>query len=234
MLAAGIRGFLEAAADTWQGFSDVAHTLADCHVVVRKAIRGDFGDGLALAPQLENKLIHFAYARKLKAGDGPTLHSAATAKDVMSSLLESAPEAVDVYGALCQYTHPAAPSIFRFAGDIAHADTVVFDPAAGPERIRELVGLSRCVGGVALALGVAPLVMTVKVLNCFGLEAVATPWADGVSLEFSGVWRTLEQRLQDPAGPKTATEAEQAALIAELNAQYRPFGEPRHRSRRRR
>ena len=57
MLAAGIRGFLEAAADTWQGFGDVAPTLADCHTVIRKAIEGELVDG-ALAPDLESSLIN--------------------------------------------------------------------------------------------------------------------------------------------------------------------------------
>ena len=71
MLAAGIRGFLEACADTFHGFSDVASTLADCHMVARKAINGEFAEQLALAPELESALIHFSYARKLSPGEGP-------------------------------------------------------------------------------------------------------------------------------------------------------------------
>lgn len=78
MLAAGIRGFIEAAADTWQGFADVAPTLADSHVVVRRAISGQLAEQLALLPELESLLMHFAYARKMTAGEGPALHSAAT------------------------------------------------------------------------------------------------------------------------------------------------------------
>src|ERR1044071_6178786 len=59
MLAAGVRGFLEACADTWQGFSDVAPTLADCHLIVRRAINGELSEQIALAPELESTLIHF-------------------------------------------------------------------------------------------------------------------------------------------------------------------------------
>jgi hypothetical protein len=56
----------------------------------------------------------------------------------------------------------AAPSVFRFAGDITHPDTVTFDPAAGLEKIRKVVGFSQEVGRVALVLGVAPLVVTLR------------------------------------------------------------------------
>jgi hypothetical protein len=108
MLAAGIRGFLEACADTFQAFADVARTVADSHAVVRRAIKGELSEQMALAPELESTLIHFTYARRLSPGDGPALHSAATAKDCLSVLLESAPDVVEVYHALCDYAHPAA------------------------------------------------------------------------------------------------------------------------------
>ena len=191
MLTAGIRGFLEAAADTWQSFSDVSPTLADCHIVVRRAIKGEFSEHLALAPELESMLIHFAYARKLKADEGPALHSATTAKDAISAIEESAPAIGTVYAALCDYAHPAAASVFRFAGELIHSDKVTFDPQAGPEKTREILTLSGEVGRVALVLGAAPVVTTLKVLNSFAFTPVATPWADGVSLSFSDVWRVV-------------------------------------------
>lgn len=231
MLAAGIRGFLEAAADTWQGFADVAPTLADSHVVVRRAISGHLAEQMALAPELKSMLIHFAYARKLKAGEGPALHNAATAKDTVSCLLESAPSAVEVYSTLCDYSHPAAPSVFRFAGDITHSDTVTFDPAAGPGKIREILERSQEVGRAALVLGIGPPVVALKVLNAFPFPPVATPWADGVAVPFSGMWRDLERRLSDPAPPKTASDAERERLIAEVSAQYEPFGQGKRRKK---
>lgn len=229
MLAAGIRGFLEAAADTWQGFADVAPTLADSHVVVRRAISGHLGEQMALAPELESMLIHFAYARKLKAGEGPALHSAATARETVSCLLESAPSAVEVYSMLCEYSHPAAPSVFRFAGDITHADTVTFDPAAGAGKIAEILERSQEVGQAALVLGIGPLLVALKVLNAFSFPPVATPWADRVAGPFSGMWQDLEQRLRDPAPPKTASDAERDRLIAEVTAHYEPFGQGKRR-----
>ena len=184
MLAAGIRGFLEAAADTFQSFSDVPPTLADCHTVARQAINGRRSEQVVIAPELEGMLIHFAHARKLKSGDAPALHNATTAKDALSLLEESAPSIGAVYALLCDYTHPASASVFRFAGERTHPDKVTFDPRAGRKRMQEILRLSAEVGPVALALGVPPAIMTLKVLHSFAFGSVATPWADGVSLGF--------------------------------------------------
>ena len=229
MLAAGIRGFLEAAADTWQSFADVSPSLADCHMVVRQAIKGEYFEQLALAPELESMLIHFAYARRLKPGEGPALHSASTAKDSISAIEESAPAIGIVYATLCEYSHPARASVFRFAGEITRSDRVTFDPRAGPEKVREILTLSREVGRVALFLGTVPIILTLKVLNSFAFAPVATPWADGVSLPFSDAWQELERRLQSQTGPQTATGAEADKRLADTFAQYRPLGKANRR-----
>ena len=232
MLAAGIRGFLEVAADTWQSFADVPPSLAHCHMVVRRVIKGELYEQLALAPELESMLIHFAYARKLKPGEGPALHSASTARDAISAIEESAPAIGNVYSALCEYTHPARASVFRFSGNITHSDRLTFDPRGGPEKARKILTLSREVGRVALFLGTAPVIMTLKVLNSFAFAPVATPWANGVSLSFSDAWRELERRLQSQTAPQTATDKEAEKLVADTFTQYRPLGKANRRRKR--
>ena len=136
-----------------------------------------------------------------------------------------------MYAALCNYAHPAAASVFRFAAEIIHSDKVTFDPQAGPEKTREILTLSGEVGRVALALGAAPVVTTLKVLNSFAFTPVATPWADGVSSPFSDVWRELERRLQSQTPPQMATGPERDRLLADTIAQYRPVGKAKRRSK---
>ena len=201
------------------------------HIAVRWAIKGECSEQLALAPELEGMLIHFAYARKLKPDKGPALHSATTAKDAISAIQESAPAIGIVYAALCDYAHPAAANVFRFAGGIIHSDKVTYDPKAGPEKIREILTLSGEVGRVTLVLGAAPVVTTLKVPNSFAFTPVATPWADGVSLSFSEVWRELERRLRSQTAPRIATGAERDKLFADTIAQYRPLGKAKRRSK---
>lgn len=93
ILAAGLRGLLEAVADTWNGLADVAPTLTDNHTIVRDALAGKLGDRMYLLPELENDLIHFAYARKKhEEGYSPRLHDAMTARDCVAVLAESVPD----------------------------------------------------------------------------------------------------------------------------------------------
>ena len=229
MLAVGIRGFLEAAADTFESFSDVPSSLADSHMVVRKAIKGEFFEQPALAPELESMLIHFAYARKLKPGEGPELHSAKTAKDTLSAIAEAIPAITTVYAALCDYAHPARSSVFRFTHEITQPDRVTFDPQVGQEKTDEILMLSVEVGRVALMLGVGPVVMTLKVLNSFVFAPVTTPWVDGVSQPFSEIWHELKSRLQSQTAPRVAKGVERDKLLAEMREQYRPTGKVKRR-----
>jgi hypothetical protein len=53
-----------------------------------------------------------------------------------------------------------------------------------------------------------------------------------VNLGFSDVWRELQSRLSSQVGPKTASDEQQDELIAELNAQYLPFGKSKRRKER--
>ena len=85
---------------------------------------------------------------------------------------------------------------------------------------------------MALFLGTAPAVMTLKVLNSFSFAAVATPWADGVSLSFSDAWNELERRLQSQTTPQIATEARAKRLVSDVLAQYRPVGKAKRRRKR--
>jgi hypothetical protein len=225
MLAAGIRGLLEAAADTFKVFADAAATLADTHVIVRRAIAGSLSEQLALAPELESDLIHFAYARGIKPGEGIALHKAATAKEDISVLGHMAPKALEVYAMLCDYSHPAAPSVFRFAGERASPDILTFDPAPGSARILNIVESAREVGTVALMAGAGTLVVMLKVLNEFCFAPVKTPWADDVDTRFLPVWADVQRRMADGrTAPKTASADELKRLSTELTAQYETFG----------
>lgn len=232
MLAAAIRGLIEAAGDTFKVFADATATLADAHLIVRKAIVGALSERQALAPELESALIHFAYARGIKAGEGITLHKAATAKEDISILAEMAPTAPEVYAMLCDYSHPGASSVFCFAGERTAPDILTFDPAAGSAALAKVVESAREVVTVALIAGTGTLVVMLKVLNEFSFAPVKTPWADSVDSTLLPVWPDLQRRMADSRAPETASHEEAERLFRELMAQYEPLGKGRPRKKR--
>ena len=106
---------------------------------------------------------------------------------------------------------------------------LTFDPQAGGEQIEELQGLAKSIGQRLMALSVGPCVMTLKVLNGLSVEEVHTPWADGVALDFSEVWRGIEKRLRDPSPPRLAAGTERDRIIADLQLSYGPSGTSRRK-----
>lgn len=223
VLAAAIRGYLEAVADTVDALADVPGTLADGHVVLRRAITGQLTDRILLLPETESDLIHFAYARRLEPGEeAPRLHGAKSAADTVSVLEESIPDVRAVYGLLCQYSHPSAHTVFRFARPEIDKQLLTFDPRAGSDALAELVAMSDRIGPALMAAGVAPCVMTLKVLNRLGVTAVSTPWAESITLGFSQAWQTIRKRLLDPSEPYEPSEDERSRITSELFAAYEP------------
>lgn len=152
----------------------------------------------------------------------PQLHGAKTAAETVAILEESIPDVKRVYGVLCQYSHPAAHTVFRFSRQEADRQLLTIDPRAGDDTIAELVALSHHIGPALMALGVARCVMLLKVLNSFALPEVNTPWADTVRFDSSDVWRTIQTRLVDPAEPRVPSEDERNRVTSELFAAYEP------------
>ncbi len=225
MLAAALRGLIEASADTYEAFANVAPTLADCHSFVRPAITGTLDGMCPLLPDVENSLIHFTYARKLERDEtAPRLHQAKTAKEYLAALIEDIPEVTDAYALLCEYSHPTATTILRFSQRSEDRTILVLEPDAGHEHLNELVQISTVIGPRMLVLAVVPCMTTLKLLNAFDFPAVQTPWADNPDLDFSPAWRKIESRLRDPASPQLTPDTERERILAEVELLYQPPG----------
>lgn len=109
---ASFRALIESAADGYDALGNVAASLAEIRDLVNPILQLQQKQTV-LATELENQLIHFSHARKLKRGEvAPDYHNAKQVAEYVKSL-ESAGLAglYECYSELCQYTHPAAQSI---------------------------------------------------------------------------------------------------------------------------
>ena len=66
--SASLRGLIEGALDASYALMQVPLALAECRDVVQAAVRGEL-DELNMFPELEDRLIHFVYARKVAKED---------------------------------------------------------------------------------------------------------------------------------------------------------------------
>jgi hypothetical protein len=201
VLAATLRGVLEATADAYDAFEHIPLTLAACHSVVRRALNGSLTDVWASAPELETLLFHFAYAKRIESESEPRLVEAKSAKEYVQTQTQLAPLVADVYATLCQYSHPSTQTVFLFGEEKVEHDhmDLAFDPHLGAERMRTIIELSETIGMLIVSANVMPCVMTLQVLNRFDVPNVATPWAETVSWGGSDAWREIEERLRHPS-----------------------------------
>lgn len=68
VFCACLRGFLECAADTFDGLWELPHTLAKSFALFERAMQGGVTEGMMRCGEIEDTLIHFSYGRKLLKG----------------------------------------------------------------------------------------------------------------------------------------------------------------------
>jgi hypothetical protein len=204
--AASFRGFLEAAADTHHSLNITCTSLADCHSIIRKAIAGKLRD-VILAPELEERLIHFTHARRLEKKEvAPDSHKAEAAAKYLATLNESGDGRVlECYGELCELTHPAASSIMCFTQVNDSGTLFTLSPDWASTLIDDFCRDYSDIMLRIMALGVMPPLLQLKVLNHIGPPPLRIPLIEGLPLASRPVWIDLRRRLNDPSPPTSIT-----------------------------
>ena len=127
--AASLRGFLEAAADSHDILQYLPVALIECRDYLYASLhRPDRVSAELGLKELEDRLIHFAFAkRQPKDGDAPSTHKPKATTDYIRELQRFGVDgAASLYAELCELTHPAAPSVDCFLDAFEHAYTVNF------------------------------------------------------------------------------------------------------------
>ena len=112
--AAGFRGLIESASDSYYTLGGVPLTLADSFEIVKKALEHHGGHVITTSKELEDRLIHFVHARKLRGNEkkeNPASHNALFVNEYLEPLEKSCPSVRECYDWLCGLTHPASSSV---------------------------------------------------------------------------------------------------------------------------
>lgn len=116
--SANLRGLLESVADSNYSLLKIPTFLSKFSVEIEKAIKeldkdSDEDFKIYLCSDLEEALLHFAYARKLSKNESaPKYHKAETNTDYINTLTNT--NFLKLYSELCQITHPAMPSVMDY------------------------------------------------------------------------------------------------------------------------
>ncbi len=192
--AAGLRGFIESAADSNDSLSQVPLTIASTASNIRSALSGTLETGV-VNPELEDKLVHFAYARKLRGKDPtPQQYHAKSAAEYMAEFTWfNAPRVLQLYSQLCEYVHAAAPSVHVFLSTIDEGLQDIVTHKRDPE-LDLPSDLASSMERVAI-LALTPPLLVLAVLNFFALPELHTPAATSQVCSGVPMWAKIERAL---------------------------------------
>jgi hypothetical protein len=112
-LCSCIRGLVESTADTMYTLECFPLTVAPYWSDLKKVLKQEKVNTFLGAEDLENKLIHFTYARRVSKGeDAPQSHNALSNRAYIDIIKKADPELEKLYCALVELVHPAKDSVY--------------------------------------------------------------------------------------------------------------------------
>jgi hypothetical protein len=193
--ASSLRGLLEASQDAYYSLSPVPYLLAEHRTVINTALKGE-QDEFSIARELEDRLIHFIYGRKVGKGERemtPSSHIALDPKDYRNAvgLPDDKRDGFrELYDDLCGISHPTAFSM-TFLWEEEHG-AIQINGGQDDAFIRGLCHKYEETISFALSLSVTMSALCLKALNWFSLLEVRTPEVERWNFGDIPAWRKAQ------------------------------------------
>jgi hypothetical protein len=193
------RGFLESATDAKHTMNLVPLTLAEHSHIIGKALAGQLNT-LAVNGELENELIHFSHARRVRKSEGaPLSHAAKPAAEYIRLFEEGIHGKLkDCYSLLCEVTHPAYLSVITYLDEVEPGERYQLTTSTDAAAIAEFCKFFADTIEMLLMVGVNGAFITLEVLNRLPLSAVHTAGMKKLDLRRFPVWSKIDEAFRKP------------------------------------
>jgi hypothetical protein len=187
---AALRGLVEAAADASHSLGAVPETLASHSSLIIESLSGH-ATFSAVSEDLESMLIHFQFARRLRAGeDAPATHRAKRAADYIAAIQTELEPVQPLYAELCEVVHPAAQSL----NWLTRTEGRQWSVSAGndSESIRDLCRRHMPSIEWVQQQSVNVSIFMLQVLEAFPLYQLQTRAASGINMQSVALWHKIK------------------------------------------
>jgi hypothetical protein len=193
--ASNLRGFLEAASDTYDAMGPVPETLIQQKELI-SLILSKRGKTFATSAQLEAKLIHFLQARELLGESAPESHKVKKTAEYFESVdREKRGPVRKLYHVLCEISHPSEASVTLFLDQQSNGYRKLC--VEGKYDIFADVHLKHSDAVVtAFSCGINIALISLKVLNEFPLEKYHTPILDNSRFDVFPMGERIKRTLK--------------------------------------
>ena len=201
-MASCARAMLEGVADSMEALIHVPLVLAERRDLVNQCLSGSCHDEFYGCTVLEDAMIHFTHARRLRGAEKKSLPRSHEAKNTGEylELLQRAEisGAKELYGELCQLSHPSASSVLYMFSPVSEE---VFRISAENDvkQLDELMSRYRLVFDAIPEVSFNPILLCLRVFQEFDLFPPIDEML-GISFENVGGWAKIERFLKSPAG----------------------------------
>jgi len=199
LFCAAYRGALEASADSHDVLNTVSATIGAHYQSICLALHGKSIKNHFESKELEDTLIHYSHARKLKKAEKvqfPASHEAKQIKQYLTAIGAVTGNAVDnLYSDLCDVTHPGFSSVQQFISIDNEDDPLVIIALQDAQQISDLCNEYRDVGAVALQMGVNSALLVLGMLNITGNRWLKTESLKVEILDKIPAWPKLRDQI---------------------------------------
>lgn len=197
--AANLRGLIEGALDAQYSLGAVPMTLAENYATIQLALQGKLF-GALLCPDVEDRLIHFVYARKLERrehGIVPASHQSLEPKDYRNGLGlpdEYRDRFRQLYDQLCGFCHPTAIGLGVLWETLPTGAVRVtaFDDRAA---IKTFYEQHNDAIQFALSLSVTTSALCFRTMNRFAFPEVRCERVEQWNFTDIPAWRKVEEKI---------------------------------------
>ena len=196
--SAALRGLIESAADSSSSLNIVPLTLAHKYSDIVRNLSGE-SDKILVSSELEDALIHFAYARHLSASEArtaPSQHKARHVRDYIKILEAGNVEnVVQCYREMCDLTHPGQSSVWMWLRQTQN--TIHLSTDQDESIILHYLRQSNKTLVDLLMFGFNPSIITLKIINFFPIPRLHTPQLNAWNLSSIPAWKKCQSALKN-------------------------------------
>lgn len=180
LFSSSFRGFLEATVDSYYSLESLPTSMALNFRIINSALKGESNE-VIVQEEIENKLIHFQFAKKCKKGIDAEVKIALNNTDYIKSFDLEHMGIKELYSDLCEVAHPAANSVNCFTKEEIVSENhsyIITSTETDNLVITELIDKYSSQVEHLLKIGLSLYCICLKILTLFEYEDVHSKYID--------------------------------------------------------
>jgi hypothetical protein len=198
IFAACLRSLIESVADSMHALVFSSLEISKLFPLISRALSGKAGNFIYQNKSLEDKLIHFLYAKKLaKGNDAPDSHKAKNPSEYLKIFKDTDVDGIikDLYFLLCDIVHPGTSSVFIFNRELNHE--ILININQDKKIISDILDKYSKILFYLFSYAFNPSLITFGVLNYFNLTELHTKELLNINLFEIPAWQDIQKNLNN-------------------------------------